>query len=78
MVVGYTYHVGLGLVIEDIGGQQRRHQGIREHLFNYTSINCFDNIIYSLQHTDQASDYADGFNLMRQWEEAEQEHGGRI
>ena len=31
--------------------------------------NRFEQIISSLQHTDQASEYEDGFHLMRQWEE---------
>ena len=34
LVVGYTCRVGLGFIIEEIGGQQRRCQGIREHLLD--------------------------------------------
>ena len=39
-------------------------------LNNYMSRNLFDHILSLLQHTDQASDYEDGFHIMRQWEEA--------
>ena len=34
------------------------------------SRNRFEHILSSLQRTDQASNYEDGFYLMRQWEEA--------
>ena len=47
-----------------------RHKGSPFRLNNYMSRNRFEQILSSLQHTDQASEYKDGFHLMRQLEEA--------
>ena len=46
------------------------HKEAPFRLNDYMSRNHFEQILSSLQHTDQASEYEDGFHLMRQWEEA--------
>ena len=46
------------------------HKGAPFRLNDYMSGNSFYKILSSLQHTDQTSEYEDGYHLMRQWEEA--------
>ena len=47
-----------------------RHKGAPFRMNYYISRNLFGQILYLLQHTDQASEYEDVFHLMRQLEEA--------
>ena len=46
-----------------------RNMGAPFRLNYYMNRNRFENILSLLQHTDQASEYEDRFNIMGQWEE---------